>query len=320
MGFANGYRYSELSSSDRDKYMNVIADTGVKWYRMNMEDWSMSEFQDVVTRANARGICIIGNISANASGTHWGDPSSHSAWAAAAASEVNQLKGSVHVWEIWNEENNPSFWPSGDYNSYADLLHQTYQAIKGVDPTSTVILGGNAPSGDNTDPNNPVNWLKDIYNWNKNQGRQGSAQLFDAVAHHPYAYPWSPEDPNNATQSWNAFYQTYLLHQVMADPNYGGPTNDGAKRVWGTEGGFPSGCSLAQCISLSAASSRVTADMNMWMNNWGSFTGPFMWYEVQDQPGQPTSSPEAFFGFIDGSWNQKNPQYSSLKSYSANGQ
>jgi polysaccharide biosynthesis protein PslG len=300
--------------------MNVIADEGVKWVRMDMEDWNMSEFQDMVSRANARGLCVFGNIMANASGTHWADPTDHQAWANAAANEVSQLKGSVHVWEIWNEENTGSFWPGGNMNSFADLLHKTYLAIKAVDPNAVVISGGNAPNGDQTNPLNSVNVLKDWYNWNKSQGRQGSSQLFDAVAHHPYSYPYNPTDPANLV-GWDAFYQTLLLHQVMADPNYGGPTNDGAKKIWGTEGGFPSGCpsgitNLNTCISLTTAASWVSSIMDYWINNWGSFTGPFMWYEVQNQPNISTDR-EGYFGFIDANWNPKQNQYNNLKAYSA---
>jgi len=108
---------------------------------------------------------------------------------------------------------------------------------------------------------------------------------------------------------------------VMADPSYGGPTNDGAKKIWGTEGGFPSGCpsgitNYSTCISLSTAASWVNSIMDYWINNWGSFTGPFTWYEVQNQPNLSTDK-EGYFGFIDANWNPKQNQYSNLKTYSA---
>ncbi len=317
MGFSNGYRYGQLSSTDRDRYFSVMADEGVKWTRMDMEGNNMTQWQDFVSRASAHGICVFGNIDS----TSWSDPPDHQAYANNAANEVSQLKGSVHVWEIWNEENTSGFWPSGDFNSYADLLHKTYLAIKAVDPNTIIMPGGPAPCGDGTQACNPINFYKTIYTWNKNQGRQGSSQLFDAATVHPYGYPWDPLAAANWGQSWNAYYQTYLLHQVMLDPNYGGPTNDGAKKIWGTEGGFPSGCpsgitNLDTCISLATAASWVQPLMDNWMNNWGSFTGPFMWYEVQNQPDR-SSDREGYFGFIDASWNPKQNQYDNLKAYSA---
>jgi hypothetical protein len=58
----------------------------------------------------------------------------------------------------------------------------------------------------------------------KAQGRQGSAELFDGLAHHPYLYPEDPLAPANATADWNAFYQTLLIHNLMADAAHGGAT------------------------------------------------------------------------------------------------
>jgi hypothetical protein len=109
---------------------------------MNLEAWSLSEAQDVVARARARGLCVIGNLSANRTGTHWADPPDHQAWAANAASGfVTPLKGDVNVWEIWNEPNLSGFWPSTS-ESYADLLHQTYLAIKAADADAVVLGAG----------------------------------------------------------------------------------------------------------------------------------------------------------------------------------
>jgi hypothetical protein len=315
LGFANGYRYAQLTATERDRYMDAFAATGAKWYRMNLEAWSLSEAQDVVARARARGVCVIGNLNANPSGTHWADPPDHQAWATNAASSlVTPLKSDVNVWEIWNEPNLTSFWPSTS-ESYADLLHRTYLAIKGADPDAVVLGAGLSPAGDSTNPANAVNYWKRVYDWNKAQGRAGSAQLFDGLAHHPYLFPEDPLAPEYATADWNAFYQTSLIHQLMTDPNYGGPTNDGAKQIWATEAGFPTGCSLSECVSLNDAASRIPAMLDKWMNEWGAFTGPFLFHELQEQPG--TTGAEHYFGFIRGDWSVKEPMYSAFTTYAA---
>ena len=62
-------------------------------------------------------------------------------------------------------------------------------------------------------------------------GRGGGGGSFDAVGHHPYSYPYDP----SGGQSWNAFTQTGYLYQIMV------ANGDGAKKVWGTESGAPTG-------------------------------------------------------------------------------
>ena len=314
-GFANGYRYGQLNATERTSYMDAFAATGAKWFRMNMEDWNLAEFQDVVAKAKARGFCVIGNINANTSTGPWADPPDHQAWANEVASQfVTRLQADVHVWEIWNEPNLAGFWPSTS-DSYADLLHRTYQAIHAVDADAVVLGGGLAPAGGASESANAVNFWTRVYDWNKAQGRQGSAQLFDGLAHHPVLYPENPLAPENATADWNAFHQTLLIHQLMADPAYGGPTKDGAKRIWATEAGFPTGCGLTGCITLADAATRVPAQLDKWIDDWGSFTGPFLFHQLQEQPG--VTGIEHYFGFVRTNWSPKNPMYSSFTTYAA---
>src|SRR4051794_8175762 len=54
------------------------------------------------------------------------------------------------AWEIWNEEDAPKWWagapdinkPERDASAYVRLLRAAYPAIKAIDPTATVVLGG----------------------------------------------------------------------------------------------------------------------------------------------------------------------------------
>ena len=67
-------------------------------------------------------------------------------------------------------------------------------------------------------------WLQMLYD-------RGAGGSFDGVANHPYAYPFSPL----TDKEWNAYRQTEFLHDIMA------AHGDGAKKVWGTEMGAPTG-------------------------------------------------------------------------------
>jgi polysaccharide biosynthesis protein PslG len=306
MGFANGYRYGQLSAADRIRYMDEFAASGAKWFRMNLENWSLAEAQDVVAKARERGFCVIGNLNANPSGTHWANPPDHQKWADAAVSTfVKPLINDVTVWEIWNEPNLSGFF-NGTSDNYADLLHTAYVTIHAAQPWAVISTAGLAPAGNGTNPNNAVPYWTRVYNWNAREGRSGSVGLFDVMAHHAYLYPEDPTDHAN-DQDWNGFYQAKLIHNVMVSKG------DGAKKVWGTETGAPSGCTYAQCITIDDAARRISGVMDRWTIEWGSFTGPLMFHELQEQPG--VTGIEHYFGFMRSDWSHKEPLWTAYKNY-----
>ena len=64
-------------------------------------------------------------------------------WAQYVAMVVSRYKDDIHYWEVWNEPDLADFW-SGTPAQYASLLELTYSTIKQIDPTATVVLGGQA--------------------------------------------------------------------------------------------------------------------------------------------------------------------------------
>ena len=79
----------------------------------------------------------------------------------------------VETYEIWNEPDNPVFWkPGPDPGGYADLYLQARAAIKTVDPTAYVIVGGLTA---------PATFLPAMA-----AARPGLAETVDGVAVHPY--------------------------------------------------------------------------------------------------------------------------------------
>src|SRR6185436_97299 len=115
---------------------------------------------------------------------------------------------------------------------YTELLRRTYTEIKKVDRTSVVLAAGTAPAPD--DPSGkdmaPVTFLEGIY-------AHGGGDAFDAFAHHPYSYPCNPL----INKEWNAFFQTYWLHQALV--RHG----DGDRTIWGTESGAPTAGDVGGC-------------------------------------------------------------------------
>jgi hypothetical protein len=169
----------------------------------------------------------------------------------------------VHAWEIWNEPNLSVFWaPRADPVAYTRLLKLAHAAIKRVDPWATVVSGGLAPAISNGNSVAPLAFIASMYA----QGGRGS---FEALGYHPYSYPYPPMYPAD----WNTFYRTPAVHALMV--KYG----DGAKRIWGTEAGYPTGTS-PQAVSTSVQATYITAAIKQW-TSW-SFHGPLFVFSIRD--------------------------------------
>lgn len=85
-------------------------------------------------------------------------------WTDFVSETVSRYQGQVHVWEVWNEPNDPNSF-KGSRQQYFELLRATYEAIKSVDPDAKVISGGTTwPDPD---------YARDFYNAGMNQYSDG---------------------------------------------------------------------------------------------------------------------------------------------------
>lgn len=85
------------------------------------------------------------------------------------------------VWEIWNEENSPTFWaPEPSEREYALLLKRSSKALTAVDPEARLMVGGMfaTPSSDLSIPS--FDFLETLY------AKQKTSELIDLAAIHPY--------------------------------------------------------------------------------------------------------------------------------------
>ncbi len=181
-------------------------------------------------------------------------------------------RGSVRVWQIWNEPNHfPFVQPRVDVAGYTTMLRLAYAQIKAVDAGSTVLAGATSPAAD--DPTgidmSPVTFLRGIY-------ANGGGGSFDAFSHHPYTFPDSPLDP----APWNAFTQTQSLHDVMT------ARGDGAKKIWATESGAGTGTD-PKAVSATRQAQLLHDYYTGWNGEYRSFTGPLLWFSVRDSGTDP---------------------------------
>ncbi len=286
------------------RMIQAVADTGARWISVDIDwnsiqnggpdSWWWDATDRVVSEARARGLKVMGGLAYTpawarpdscpagtdkclpASPEYFADFARAAAQRYGSSSSITNLRGSISAWQIWNEPNHyPFVQPTVDVVAYTTLLKRAYVEIKGVDSAATVLAGATAPAPD--DPSgrdmSPVTFMQGIY-------RNGGKGFFDAFSHHPYSFPCNPL----TTASWNAFTQTRYLHDLMVQ------NGDGAKKIWGTEAGAPTGADVGTCTSghagrsvSEATQSQFVADyFQGWFGNYASFTGPLFWFQIRD--------------------------------------
>ncbi len=301
--------------ASRQAELDAIVATGARWFSVDVDwnsiqgtgpfgfDWTATD--RVVREANERHLEIIGML---AYSPPWARPADcpagtthclpqrvedYARFAKAAALRYGahafdpSLRSAITTWQIWNEANHvPFVQPRVDVAHYTNLLRMAHDEIRKVDPAATILAAGTSPAPD--DPGGrdmaPVTFLEGIY-------AHGGGDSFDAFAHHPYSFPCNPL----LNRSWNAFFQTYWLHQAMV--RHG----DGDRKVWGTEAGAPTGPDVGACgggtgVSVTEAEQeRFVVDyLRGWTQTFGSFTGPLLWYQIRDNGTDPTNFDDHF--------------------------
>ncbi len=302
VGVSAGHSILWESAAERNAELDYIAASGAKWFALDIDwasinpkrnKWNWGPTDQVVRAARARGLSIIGTLAYSptwavgptcpAGSTHCFPvkPENYARFASAAASRYGRagtiagLNSSILVWQVWNEANHGAFvQPLVDAAFYTEMLKQAYVALHRADFWSTVLAAGTAPAPD--DPSGrdmqPVTFLNKIYAY-------GGQKYFDAFAHHPYSFPCSPL----LAKPWNAFGQTAVLYLTMA------MHGDGAKKVWGTEAGAPTGADLGVCESglpaVSVSEAVQAWDVHEYLSGWttfSAFTGPLIWFSIRD--------------------------------------
>jgi hypothetical protein len=161
------------------------------------------------------------------------------------AKVATHLQGlGVNTFEVWNEPNVQQSWGKAfSPKQYASLVEATYRAVKKVDPTSTVVLGGLAPASSSQDGTSiaPLAFFRALY-------AAGIKGYFDAAADHPYTFPNLPLPASSPFDPFN-----YLLQMHATMVQYG----DGSKRIWLTEFGAPTG-ENSQAVSRSAQAVMIS--------------------------------------------------------------
>ncbi len=106
------------------------------------------------------------------------------AWADFVRTVMQHVGGKVDYFEVWNEPNDPKWWPTGpDPVEFTRLMALSYEAVHTVSPGTLVISGG--LNG------NDVGFLSHMYDARKDLDLKASP--FDMVGAHPFSGAAAPD-------------------------------------------------------------------------------------------------------------------------------
>jgi hypothetical protein len=156
------------AASSHDNW-SMLEDTKAGWAR-HFVVWSGQRatdggYDDIVKNEERRGIKTLFVVTGLG-----GTRADNAAYTSFMASLAARYKGEVDAYEIWNEADEPAFWPGApDPAGYVALLKNAYTAVKTIDPEAKIVF---APTTGNN------------YGFVDAAYKAGAKGYFDAMAVH----------------------------------------------------------------------------------------------------------------------------------------
>jgi hypothetical protein len=218
-GICQNYQPYDSSKTIR-KDINTIHKAGIRWLRTTF-DWRHIEkrkgkfnfeiYDNLTLMAIEKKINLLPILAYSPSwaAKHWNfPPSKIKDFTDFVQTVVERYKKFIHYWEIWNEADSFFFWV-GNPKEYCELLSNAYEAIKEIDLSCKVLVGG---LSDPATPNK--NFFSEILK---------SLDSFDIMNFHVYPEVWSKRDMSD--------WQKILL-------NLKSDSSPIEKPIWITEAGY----------------------------------------------------------------------------------
>jgi hypothetical protein len=170
----------------------------------------------------------------------------------------------IRIWQLWNEENLTAYWGSfPDPVAYAGMVEVGTDALRSVDPSARVMIGGLSTANKGIDPSR---FLRRIYE------ASTPDPSFDIVALHPYAGSID-----------EMVQQIRRSRRVMRDFGHGGSRIAITEAGWGSAGppGYPpSGTPRSQARMVRRFYGTLARHRNWRVSQ-------AFWYSWRDLPAEP---------------------------------
>lgn len=289
-GFSNGWML-HMNNQEVDQITQACAATNAKYFRTDFawsdvqwngsNSWYWNNIDRLVASSNAQGMEMI------AIATYfppWAGPTTDTTfwYNFVYQAGMRYIPQGVTIWEMWNEPNLINFWPGPNVSDYVDKIlkpgsNAIRQAAADLGTTVTVLSAGLAPAATNGTNISQIDFFTGIYT-------HGGKDYFDHASNHPYCWPLAPGQQS----FYNWFLKTQDFRTVMLN------NGDSAKKIWGTEMGWPT--HQGQNGITEAQQAQYLTDAYQIWDSW-DWTGPLIWYAYNDGGTDPTDS-ESNFGIV----------------------
>ena len=287
---------------NRTTVFDRAASAGIGWVRCDIRwdycvnrdngNWSWWQIDEVFSSAESRGIQLLPILCGKNPLTNAEAQNDLDGWEAFAREFTSRYKGRFSAVEIWNEPDNTTFWNISAAN-FKNIMQRAYTAIKAVDPTITVVLGGVTAGG--------TDYLSSLYS-------NGVKNYCDVVAYHPYVWPHAPDEEWRTGNILSGYTYRGFIRYINAVKSVMSSNGDGSKPLWLTEVGWPSGGNNG--VSEAQQASYVT---NAAAIAFANGVEKFFVYELK-APETSSSDIESHFGIMHTDYTFK-PAYLAYRDY-----
>lgn len=204
---------------------------------------------------------------------------------------VRHFRGSVRLWEVWNEPNvGWRFWkPKPDPGAYGDLLKAAYVSAKDADPGCVVAFGGLAPIDFYL--KTAAEFTEDIY-----EIHPDLSDYYDVMAIHTYTFmqTLSPED-TSANPNQGSLVQMIREARDLMEKH--GASD---RPIWITEMGWPTYGNGVEPYGYGVLY-RTQAQylVRSYILSLSEGIEKICWYTFSDGRGKPFAEGELYFGLVE---------------------
>lgn len=263
-GISVGGDFQNLGGAYQAKELDAMQAAGCNWVRVDFNYGAPAPGVAVADEARRRGMKVLAVLIAR--GGKVLTPAEMAAFATSVVADAD-------AFEVWNEQNINSFWPSPNPEAYAAVYNAARDAIR-AKRAVPVLSGGLSPAPNGSSTIAPADFL---------QRAMAAGMRPDAIGWHPYCSPAMP----SGTPTWSAWTQMTQTPEWKA----------GAIPFWATEFGAPTGGTNDAAIVDEATQAKMIAEA---LRLWGSYpnTGPLFVYQGRDSNTSGNTTREEHYGLL----------------------